>query len=56
MSNERNKSCGCGSGKKFKNCCLIKQWQNAQIEREEIKRLVDEDIALGQSRIKNLTQ
>lgn len=23
----RNESCPCGSGKKFKKCCLIKNWQ-----------------------------
>lgn len=23
----RNEKCPCGSGKKFKKCCLVKQWK-----------------------------
>lgn len=26
---ERNERCACGSGKKFKKCCLLKEWQNS---------------------------
>lgn len=29
-SHRRNEPCPCGSGKKFKHCCLKKQWRDAE--------------------------
>lgn len=42
----RNSPCPCGSGKKFKKCCLLKQKENEIWERRRqvIQKLVDENL------------
>jgi len=37
----RNLSCPCGSGKKYKKCCLIKEWENLK-QQQEIRKIVEE--------------
>lgn len=37
----RNKSCPCGSGMKYKRCCLIKR-QEYDRQQQEIRRHIDE--------------
>lgn len=42
----RNEPCPCGSGNKFKKCCLNKPFPNPEQEAE-----LEADLALGQQRI-----
>lgn len=41
MVNMRNKPCPCGSGDKYKKCCLVKQLHAAK-QQQEIRRYIDE--------------
>ena len=36
MKIKRNEPCPCGSGKKYKKCCLIKDEEQASIRRKEV--------------------
>ena len=36
---DRNAHCDCGSGKKYKKCCLIKQREQIKKQQEAIKML-----------------
>lgn len=48
MNIGRNDPCSCGSGKKFKKCCLLKLDEEKANNRKE----VDADFELGQQRIR----
>jgi len=37
----RNELCPCGSGKKYKKCCLIKERENL-IRQQEMRKIVEE--------------
>lgn len=41
MASKRNKPCPCGSGIKYKKCCLVKQLDAARQQRD-IRRYIDE--------------
>lgn len=42
MSQGRNDPCSCGSGKKYKRCCAMKQFQAEIEQRERTRRLLEE--------------
>lgn len=51
----RNDPCPCGSGKKYKKCCLIKQeqqdaWAN-KLANDDFEKWFTEDEALGKQRM-----
>lgn len=50
----RNDKCPCGSGKKYKQCCLSKDDKIKQNEREQRKIDLDNDFALGEQLVKKL--
>ena len=50
----RNDLCGCGSGKKYKKCCLPKEELLRYNTNIQNSKEVEEDFALGQERIKEL--
>jgi len=55
MKTGRNEKCPCGSGKKYKKCCLLKD-ENAEAqlkadEQKEWEEWFAEDCRLGQQRI-----
>jgi len=37
LKTERNSKCECGSGKKYKKCCLIKEYEQEKKQRETYK-------------------
>ena len=40
MKQQRNAPCSCGSGKKFKKCCLLAKWEaDRQAEIQLIERI-----------------
>lgn len=39
----RNEICPCGSGKKYKRCCLAKQYAEELAQRAETKRRLEEE-------------
>ncbi len=41
----RNKPCPCGSGKKYKKCCLVKNEEERRLAQEE--KLYEKDVSLG---------
>lgn len=51
--NNRNQLCECGSGKKFKKCCLLKQEELAKAEQIEWEEWFKKDQLDGQ---KNLAE
>ena len=50
MSN-RNEPCPCGSGRKYKKCCLAAENQADQERRDELTRAVADDFARGQANL-----
>jgi len=55
--NERNSKCSCGSGLKYKKCCLIRQELDAQaqaaIEEKEFQEWLAKDLETGQQNLKD---
>ena len=49
----RNDLCGCGSGKKYKKCCLIAQVQKDVADDIEWNEWFAKDIELGKERLKD---
>lgn len=43
----RNDPCSCGSGLKYKKCCLPKLDQQTQIDNSEYEKWVEADLAVG---------
>ena len=39
MKQSRNEMCGCGSGKKYKNCCLM-ETENSFVKKNGVKIIV----------------
>ena len=35
---KRNNKCGCGSGKKYKKCCINRNWNNYKQEKSKWKK------------------
>jgi hypothetical protein len=52
----RNDLCPCNSGKKFKKCCMFKEYLEYQKEKEEFERWFEEDCKLGQQRMKEANE
>ena len=44
----RNDKCMCGSGKKYKKCCLLKEQEQEEQERKEFEEWLKKDEELGQ--------
>lgn len=46
MKQERNAKCSCGSGKKYKKCCLLVERENARLakieRREQMRQQAEE--------------
>jgi hypothetical protein len=57
MNIGRNDPCPCGSGKKYKKCCLIRQELDAQtqavIEEKEFQEWLAKDLVIGQQNLKD---
>jgi len=57
MNIGRNDPCSCGSGKKYKRCCLIRQELDAQaqaaIEEAEFQEWLAKDLVIGQQNLKD---
>lgn len=54
MKNEkigRNDPCSCGSGKKFKKCCLLKQEELEKVSNLEWEEWFAKDCLLGEQRM-----
>jgi hypothetical protein len=47
MMNRRNKPCPCGSGKKFKRCCINMPltWNEPELRSEEYAKALKKDLA-----------
>lgn len=43
----RNDPCPCGSGKKYKKCCLLKEAEKAAQEEAELQAWLEQDFAEG---------
>lgn len=57
MSIERNSPCPCGSGKKYKKCCLIRAEMDAQAqvmkEEQEFQEWLAKDLEIGQQNLRD---
>lgn len=44
--NIRNSPCHCGSGKKFKHCCINKKtpWEESEVRTQEYAKALEKDI------------
>jgi len=44
--NNRNQPCFCGSGKKFKHCCINKKmpWEDDEVRTQEYAKALKKDI------------
>lgn len=51
---KRNEACACGSGLKYKKCCLLVERANMLKAREENKRLMRERAAAAAARRREL--
>jgi hypothetical protein len=52
MTPGRNDPCPCGSGKKYKKCCLDKVQLAVKLAKEQSRKEMEEDWELGQKLIK----
>jgi len=52
----RNDPCPCGSGKKYKKCCLNTLQNNEQSEVEMFDKWFEEDLKIGQENLKQLEE
>lgn len=44
----RNESCYCGSGKKYKNCCFLRDNYNENLPSDALNKLKDEFFSYNQ--------
>lgn len=51
MKPERNNPCPCGSGKKYKKCCLLKEIEQDNLEQQEWEKWFKEDWEEGDKRL-----
>ena len=51
MSIQRNDPCVCGSGKKYKKCCLLKEYDKEQQEEQEWQKWFKDDEEQGRKNI-----
>jgi len=52
MKIQRNDPCSCGSGLKYKKCCLLKIDKDIEQENIEYQKWFAEDEALGQKHLR----
>jgi len=52
MKIERNNLCPCGSGLKYKKCCLLKENEQEAKETQEWNEWFQKDVELGQKLMK----
>jgi hypothetical protein len=52
MNIGRNDPCNCGSGKKYKKCCLLKEYEQQLKEEKEFQEWFEKDCELGQKLLK----
>ena len=50
----RNDLCSCGSGKKYKKCCMIKEREAKEKEIAEFQEWFQKDIQKGKELLKNV--
>ena len=51
MSIQRNDPCVCGSGKKYKKCCLLKEYDKEQQEEQDWQKWFKDDEEQGRKNI-----
>lgn len=51
MSTPRNDPCKCGSGKKFKKCCLLKEYEQERIDDQEWEEWFKKDCDEGEKNL-----
>ena len=56
MKTGRNDPCHCGSGKKYKKCCLKKEHEAQAAEDLAWEKWFESDLALGRKRLKELRE
>ena len=52
MNIGRNDPCPCNSGKKYKKCCLLKEYEQEQQELQECQKWMDQDLLIGQENLR----
>jgi len=56
MSQGRNELCACGSLKKYKKCCEVKEFEAAAKEDRELQEWLEMDFADGERFLKELLE
>lgn len=56
MSQGRNELCHCQSGKKYKKCCEVKEFEAAAKEDREIQEWLEMDLADGERFLNELLE